>query len=191
MVAKLVRGMVEHALHPALILGAVYLWYELGGTDVATLIALVAALAVLRLCENMYPAHANWKQTSVEVLTIIGITIVGVILLAVVRDLYDNTLANPLTALRGAIGLNVWPDQWPMLAQVLLLYFSSEFIFYWIHRGIHNSPILWRLSGHGFHHSFKNLHAINFLTSHPLEIFFLVIPTVLLSFLVGPRRKQF
>lgn len=185
MIAKLTRTLIEYTLHPALILGAVYLWSELGGTQSATLIALMAALAVIRVCETFYPAHADWKQTSVEVATILGITLVGLILVGVVGELYAVTLAIPLAAIREAVGINVWPNTWPMLVQILLLYFTSEFIFYWIHRGIHNSTLLWRLSGHGFHHSFQNLHAINFLTSHPFEIFFLSVPTLLLSYLVG------
>lgn len=182
---KLAGTLVEYTLHPGLILGAVLLWYQLGSTSSATLIALMAALAVIRVCETFYPAHADWQQTSAEVATILGITLVGIVLLGVVDELYAATLAIPLAAIRQAAGLTIWPDAWPMLAQILLLYFASEFIFYWIHRGIHNSTVLWRLSGHGFHHSFQNLHAINFLTAHPFEIFFLSVPTLLLSYLVG------
>ncbi len=182
---KLAGTLVEYTLHPGLILGAVLLWYQLGSTGSATLIALMAALAVIRVCETFYPAHADWQQTSAEVATILGITLVGIVLLGVVDELYAATLAIPLATIRQAAGITIWPDAWPMLAQILLLYFASEFIFYWIHRGIHNSTVLWRLSGHGFHHSFKNLHAINFLTAHPFEIFFLSVPTLLLSYLVG------
>lgn len=182
---KLAGTLVEYTLHPGLILGAVLLWYQLGSTGSATLIALMAALAVIRVCETFYPAHADWQQTSAEVATILAVTLVGLILLGVVDELYAATLAIPLSAIRQAAGITIWPDAWPMLAQILLLYFASEFIFYWIHRGIHNSTVLWRLSGHGFHHSFKNLHAINFLTAHPFEIFFLSVPTLLLSYLVG------
>lgn len=182
---KLAGTLVEYTLHPGLILGAVLLWYQLGSTGSATLIALMAALAVIRVCETFYPAHADWQQTSAEVATILAVTLVGLILLGVVDELYAATLAIPLATIRQAAGITIWPDAWPMLAQILLLYFASEFIFYWIHRGIHNSTVLWRLSGHGFHHSFKNLHAINFLTAHPFEIFFLSVPTLLLSYLVG------
>lgn len=187
---KLAGTLVEYTLHPGLILGAVLLWYQLGSTGSATLIALMAALAVIRVCETFYPAHADWQQTSAEVATILAVTLVGLILLGVVDELYAATLAIPLATIREAAGITIWPDAWPMLAQILLLYFASEFIFYWIHRGIHNSTVLWRLSGHGFHHSFKNLHAINFLTAHPFKIFFLSVPTLLLSYLVGAPSES-
>jgi sterol desaturase/sphingolipid hydroxylase (fatty acid hydroxylase superfamily) len=45
--------------------------------------------------------------------------------------------------------------------------------------------LLWRLSGHGFHHAFHNLHAINVGATHPFEVIFLALPMVLLAAVFG------
>jgi len=167
------------------------LWYAIDDLESATLASIFATHLILRLVEMTYPAHPQWKQTSRDLLIILAITLFGLIFLEVVRLFYLQALAAPLAEIRQSFGTDVWPDQSPLWLQILLLYFASEFIFYWIHRAIHNSSFLWRLSGHGFHHAFHNLHAINFLTSHPLEIFFLAIPIVLLSLLLGAPAEAF
>ena len=172
-------------MHPTLLLGSILIWYVIEDTEMATLVALLSAHLVLRLCEKLHPRYESWKQTSNEILTIIGITLVGIVLLTLVDGIYEEALSEPLQGFREILGIAIWPEHWPILIQIVLFYFSSEFILYWIHRSIHNYTFLWRLSGHAFHHSFKNLHAINFVTAHPLEIFFLVIPATLLSFLIG------
>ena len=70
------------------------------------------------------------------------------------------------------MGLDIWPHSWPLIAQVFLVFFSSELIWYWIHRAEHRWHFVWRVSGHGAHHSFKKLNALNFGLNHPLELFF-------------------
>src|SRR5690606_7176430 len=74
---------------------------------------------------------------------------------------------------------------WPLLVQVLLLFLASDFIYYWIHRAVHRWGWLWRASGHGFHHAFHNLHALNTGANHPFEVPLLALPTVLLARLFG------
>ena len=69
------------------------------------------------------------------------------------------------------LGLDIWPTQWPLVAQAVLALFCSEFIWYWLHRAEHASQWLWRLSAHGSHHAFQNLGAINAGVNHPLKSF--------------------
>lgn len=56
---------------------------------------------------------------------------------------------------------------------------------YWIHRAEHRWYFVWRVSGHGAHHSFKKLNALNFGLNHPLELFFLAIPAALMEVIFG------
>ena len=51
--------------------------------------------------------------------------------------------------------------------------------------GSGGSALLWRLSGHGFHHGFHRLHAINAGSNHPFELVLIVLPLVLLAALTG------
>lgn len=118
-----------------------------------------------------------------------GMLLATVVLVGVIDVLYAMMLQPPMMQARAALGLDLWPAQWPTLAQVLLLYFASDFIYYWIHRAIHGSATFWRLSGHGFHHSFHNMHALNIGATHPLEMLFIALPMVLLAGLFGGRPE--
>ncbi len=176
---------VEKAAHPALLLAALGLWLAMGMSESAALLALVGAQIVLALLERSGPAVPRWRQRTAEKWTLIGIYAATLVAFGVVIALYDAALAPSLAAAREAFGLDLWPRRWPVLAQVVLLYFASDFIYYWIHRAIHGSGLLWRVSGHGFHHAFQNLHAINAGATHPLEVFFLALPMVLIAALFG------
>ena len=61
----------------------------------------------------------------------------------------------------------VWPHNWPVPAQALLLIVSADFMRYWLHRMSHTAPILWRL--HAVHHSTDRLYWLNTSRFHPIE----------------------
>ncbi len=65
------------------------------------------------------------------------------------------------------------------------MFFLSEFIWYWIHRAEHRWSPVWRLSGHGAHHAFKRLNAINAGANHPIELFLIVLPAIFVDLLFG------
>ena len=65
------------------------------------------------------------------------------------------------------------------------MFLSSEFIWYWMHRAEHRWQLVWRLSGHGAHHAFKRLGALNFGLNHPFELFLIVLPTALVELTFG------
>jgi len=177
--------LVEHLLHPLLFAGCLALWYLVEDTGVATITAVLCTQVILRVCEHLFPANPDWHQTSGQVWVIIAITFMAVMLYGVVQAIHYAWLSMPLSALRETAGLDIWPTDWPLLAQVLLAFFAGDFIYYWIHRATHRWTWLWRLLGHGFHHSFGNMHAINFQTTHPFENLLLVLPPVLLGLIFG------
>ena len=103
----------------------------------------------------------------------------------VAAPFYEATLNPALSETRVLLGINIWPYEWPILFQVFLAFFLSEFIWYWFHRAEHRWLIIWRVSGHGAHHSFKNLGAINYGANHPLEYFVLLVPSAIVELLFG------
>ena len=181
----LARSIIKYGLHPGLLIGALALWFALDRGEIVFILVLVGAHLIMAVCEIRFPAKPEWKQRGIDKLQILGLTLLDFIVFGLVVVLYELTMAPPLVEFREWAGLNLWPTEWPLIAQVFMVYFTSEFIYYWIHRGIHTSGFLWRFSGHGVHHSFQNLHAINFLTSHPMEILFLALPSVFLGALFG------
>jgi ornithine lipid hydroxylase len=61
----------------------------------------------------------------------------------------------------------IWPRDWSVPAQALLLIVSADFMRYWLHRLSHTLPILWRL--HAVHHSPDRLYWLNTSRFHPIE----------------------
>ena len=179
------RPFIQTLTHPLLLLGALGLWWALDKGELAALAALVASQAVLAFLEAMAPAVPHWRQTPKQKLGLAAVYVATLVVFGLVLSLYEWLLAPSLVHARDAWGLALWPTGWPLLAQVVLLFFASEFIYYWIHRAIHASSLFWRLSGHGFHHAYQNLHALNSGATHPLEVLFLALPALLITALFG------
>jgi sterol desaturase/sphingolipid hydroxylase (fatty acid hydroxylase superfamily) len=102
-----------------------------------------------------------------------------------VGDFYTQVLSPPLEALRENLGIDIWPHHWPLLAQMFALFFLNELLWYGVHRAEHQFSVIWRVSGHGAHHAFQKLGALNFGLNHPLEYFFLLLPGALLELTFG------
>ena len=104
-----------------------------------------------------------------------------------IPEVYTVVFVGGLTAgaawLSNAVGMQLWPTDWPLLAQLLLALVIGEFGTYWIHRLMHESAFLWRF--HAAHHSAPRLYWLNAGRFHPLDLFaqqFLgVTPLVLLG----------
>jgi sterol desaturase/sphingolipid hydroxylase (fatty acid hydroxylase superfamily) len=64
-------------------------------------------------------------------------------------------------------GYSLWPQDWPLYAQVPLAWGVVELFAYWPHRWLHAVPWLWRF--HATHHSPERLYWLNATRAHPLE----------------------
>lgn len=179
------RRAVRTTAQPLLLAGALALWIALDLDEgTAAILSLAGAHLVLAVLERLVPAVPRWRQRPAEKATLVGLYLLTLVMLQLVLTWYGHTLLPALARTREALGLG-WPTDWPLLAQVLLLFLASDFIYYWIHRAVHRWGWLWRASGHGFHHAFHNLHALNTGANHPFEVLLLALPTVLLAGLFG------
>jgi sterol desaturase/sphingolipid hydroxylase (fatty acid hydroxylase superfamily) len=178
------RHWIERLGHPVLLVGAGLVWWGMGRSADAVLVALVVAFVLLTLLEHLVPAMPDWRLRPGQRLQLVGLYLMSFVLFGVLTGVHESLLVAPLAATREAFGLG-WPDSLPVLAQVLLLFFASDFIYYWIPRAIHRWGWLWKASGHGFHHAFQNLHALNVGTNHPFEIVLLTLPMVLVATMFG------
>lgn len=176
---------LEYGLQPTLIVAVVTLWFFNRENPLTYIAILAGTQLLLGVLEYWTPARRDWRQPAREKATNLGIVIVILAGTVAVAGFYGSVLAEPLASLRNALGLDVWPKQWPVIVQVFMVFFLSEFIWYWVHRAEHRWPLVWRLSGHGAHHSFKHLGAINFGANHPLEMFLLVLPSALVELFFG------
>lgn len=180
---------VERVGHPVFLAGALGLWWLMGGGNGALFLVLVLSLFTMEVIERSIPALPTWRQSGAEKLGLIGVYLLGLLLSGMLIASYEAVLAPLFDGFNSSLGARLWPQSWPVFAQMVILFFASDFIYYWIHRAIHRSSLLWRLTGHGFHHGFHNLHAINSGASHPFELVFLALPLVLLSVAFMPPAE--
>ena len=158
---------VEHVAHPLFLSGAFGLWWAMGRGPEAVLVALIVALLTMDALERRIPAVPQWRQRDGEKARLVGVYALFLVLHTAVVASYEAWLRPGLLEFGESAGLSKWLTNLPIPVQVLALYFASDFIYYWIHRGIHRWSVLWRASGHGLHHAFHNLHAINVGAAHP------------------------
>ncbi|HEX7283468.1 MAG TPA: sterol desaturase family protein [Vicinamibacterales bacterium] len=143
-------------------LGAVYagiaLGYE-GATSLAIVTVVVGAcLVVLERSAPLQPAwlvaDGQWWQDLGHLFLGFGLGTFGGTWLA------QALLAEPVWA--------IWPESWPLLAQVALGLVISEFFIYWQHRAVHTVPALWPL--HALHHSTERMTFFKTTRIHALDI---------------------
>ncbi|MBL8298855.1 MAG: sterol desaturase family protein [Rhodanobacteraceae bacterium] len=78
----------------------------------------------------------------------------------------------------------IWPDSWPIMAQVFLALVIGDFLPYVYHRASHRSSgWLWRV--HAVHHAPARLYALNFARFHPLNAALTAALTLLPLALLG------
>lgn len=173
------------ALQPMLVSLVLFGWWLDPSSIGRYLGGLLFVQVVLGLLERRYALRPQWLLPAATVARYVVLVVVLVFALGFVGELYSKVLASPLSELRGQLGLDIWPHGWPVLAQVFLAFFLSEFIWYWLHRAEHCWSVLWRVSGHGAHHAFKKLSALNFGLNHPFELFFIAFPAALIELFFG------
>jgi sterol desaturase/sphingolipid hydroxylase (fatty acid hydroxylase superfamily) len=183
-VEGLVRRITYWALQPVLVAIALYLADAGASLDVHFLFV-VLAFCFITLLEALIPARREWRKSLRELLALLGFVFVSSVAYALIETLYEFSLFQWMTSLSQTLQVNIWPSQWPIVLQVLLIFVAYEFINYWYHRASHNWGWLWRLSGHSAHHAFKKLSGLNALANHPIEAFFLILPRAIIGFLLG------
>jgi len=176
---------LKYGLQPAILVAVLAVWYFNADFPAIYVVILVGVQLLLGILEHWLPARQTWMQPAREKLIILAIVVVGVVVSVMVVALYADIVAGPLAEFRQAVHLDIWPSGLPLLVQVFMVFFLGEFIWYWIHRAEHRWQFVWRMSGHGAHHSFKHLGAINFGANHPMESFVLVLPAAIVELIFG------
>ena len=183
------KELVEVGLHPTLLVGSFALLAWLPSPGLALIASLLLAYLLVTWCERRFPAHPEWRQPAREQATVLTLSAVGFVLLGVFAELYAGWIIAPLARVRDIAGVDAWPSGWPAPVQILSFFFVTELIFYWIHRGLHRSAALWRVSGHGLHHSFRNMHAPAFIASHLGDLALLAVPSALAAGALGASAE--
>ena len=117
------KRLIKYVLHPAMLAGALALWWLMGQRIDAVLVALGSVRAwTLFVLERLQPAKPDWSHTLPETLALLSAALALIVLSALLTEGYRAVLYPAFAALReGPVGLF---GQWPVLVQVPLLYFS-------------------------------------------------------------------
>ena len=125
---------IKYALQPLLLVSALSLWYLYQESLIIYPIILIGVQILLGIIEYQLPARPDWlppaKEKTGVILLVVFIFFYSAMIAA---PLYDSTLNPVLSSLRSSMGINIWPHEWPMIAQVVLAFFLSELIWYWFH----------------------------------------------------------
>lgn len=142
------------------------------GHDAAVVAGLnVLAAAVVAGLERVVPYEPSWNTARGDVRTdLLHMLLSTVAMPEIIRALLFGALAAGGAALSEAVGLGLWPTHWPLPLQFALAMVVSEFGQYWMHRGMHETALLWRL--HAVHHSAERLYWLNAGRFHPLDTLF-------------------
>lgn len=184
-VSSIGSQLLYYGLQPMILIAALSYWLLDPASEITYVLIVLAVQLVLGTLEHWQPARPKWiihaRQKCLNILLVVLLVNLSFLF----GEYYENVLSVPLSLLREQLNIDFWPHHWPLLFQVFLAFLCSEFIWYWLHRAEHRWQIVWRASGHGAHHAFKKLNALNFGLNHPLESLVLLLPPLVVEVVFG------
>jgi len=123
--------------------------------------------ASVTLLELYHPYRLAWRPAASEVRADLAFMVtVQLLWPQLVTLLLLLAFVEPLQELNPSLA-GIWPRDWPLGGQVVMLILASDFLRYWLHRAAHTFPLLWRL--HAVHHAPERLYWLNVGRFHPVE----------------------
>lgn len=121
---------------------------------------------LIAIFEQFVPHQMKWRPRPQDIKDdLLYMALIQVVMPRLLGFLIVLFLANQVGQAAPFVGM--WPQEWPIPAQALLLIMSADFMRYWLHRLSHVTPFLWRL--HAVHHSTDRLYWLNTSRFHPIE----------------------
>ena len=124
-------------------------------------------LCVIAL-ERLQPIHKRWSRSHDDIAVDAAHTLTIALTTGLLVPLVQVIGVAIAVQLSAEVGLGVWPEHWPLAAQLALALVIGELFEYWVHRLMHEREWLWRL--HAVHHSAPRLYWLNAGRFHPLDI---------------------
>ena len=159
-------------LHYPLVVTAVFAmfaWFQSAGAPliVSTYIPVLLAAGAVTVLELLFPHRTAWQPPAEEIKTdLVFMTTIQLALPPLVSFLFVYLLIAPARGLDLPI-TGLWPHEWPIWGQAVLMVLLVDLFRYWLHRFAHQNDTLWRL--HSVHHSVEQLYWLNTARFHPIE----------------------
>ena len=165
------RSLVRYGAYPlVLALGIVVhmvLQYMNVNLYLATYVPVGLGAILITVLERWGPYRLTWWADTREVgQDAIFMVLIQGVLPPVLAFAFSVTLRDVLHRHEWTMN-SVWPHEWPVAAQMLLMMVVADGMRYWLHRWAHEWELLWRF--HAVHHSPHKLYWLNVGRFHPVD----------------------
>ena len=166
----MLRDAARWLAYPTFVVGALLLLAALRSAGAslawAPYVAAAIAGAAVVVTERVIPYRTQWQPRGTDLLDdALFLTLVQLVLpLALTWTVAWLSLG---WIAEHSAALAIWPNQWPILAQLAAKIVLGDFLRYWLHRAAHTWTPLWRL--HAVHHAPEKLYTTNVFRFHPAE----------------------
>jgi len=177
--------------YPAVLTGGIALHLAMVGAGVpflwSTYVPVFLGAAAVTGLELRIPHCKEWMAVGDDVrndllfMVVVQMVLPKVLSFLVAVSIMDWVAASSLDLRR------LWPHQWPLGVQVVLMVLIADFLRYWFHVLSHNHPFFWRF--HAVHHSPEKLYWLNVGRFHPIEKAIQFLLDALPFILVGVARE--
>lgn len=172
--------------YPVLVLVGLALHFSLANMGVnnffASTIPVFICLGGISLLEMNFPYRREWQANITDYKTDLSF-------LVLVQGIAPKFLGLVVSLLWAQNGFNsetldgIWPKNWSILGQSILMILLADLLRYWLHVAAHRLPLLWKF--HAIHHQPKKLYSVNVVRFHPAEkamqFLFDTLPFILLG----------
>jgi len=160
---------MQWAFFPLVLVGTPYIIYLLVGSG--------SSVAI-----TTYKEHWNHSHDDITTDLVSG-TVAYIILPIFLKPLFIALLAGGTAWLSLQWGGSIWPSEWPVVFQLILMLLLGDAGRYWGHRLAHEVPVLWNF--HAVHHSTKRLYWWNATRQHPVDKTWFTFTEMLFPVLLG------
>ena len=151
---------------------------------IATYTVVVGLGILFWLSEWIMPYRKEWNKPQGDVLNdVISGTVAYIILPIFLKPAFITLLAGGTVWLAVQAGGALWPSDWPIVWQLVLMLLVGDAGRYWGHRLAHTVPMLWRF--HAVHHSATRLWWWNATRQHPMDKTWFTFTEMLFPVLLG------
>jgi len=181
---------LQWLIFPSLFLGSLFGGHSLlqaGLPIIPVTYGVIATLALTILTfEWLMPFYAEWNRPAGDIGNdFTSGTIAYVLMPLFIKPLYIALLAGATAWIASQWGAEVWPSDWPIWAQLILLLLLGDAGRYWGHRAAHEISWLWRF--HAIHHSATRLWFFNALRQHPVDRLLYIATELFFPILLGAQ----
>ncbi len=142
--------------------------------DIETIFLVVFAL-IFVLLEKLWPKNQN-----LDIKATLKWDIVCFFALVLGVNISRLVISKFYSSIHLDFGLMETTAQWTFVTRFLIAFFLSDFVLYWLHRGMHHNPFLWRT--HQFHHTTETLYWFSGFRTSFMHAFLYAFPQVLVGF---------